>query len=294
MSTLHQPILVPVDFSPSTGTTVGHAAMLAKRFDTNIVLMHAIESHFAGFNLAELALHSDSRENAIYNLVESRLKKRVEQLEQLGIKAEFRVDFGSVHKTIAQTASEIAAAYIIIGTHGQSGFEEFLIGSNTFRLCATAPCPVITVQDNPQQQNTAYKTMVMPVDTSFYTRQKVKATAELAKAFGATIHVLGVSTEEDAESVHHVQVVLKQVSEYLQAQGVSCQTSEDFGRNITDVTILYAKAVHADLISVMTEQEPSVRSLIMGEFAQQLINRSPIPVLSFRPKEVSGQVAYSL
>lgn len=293
MSSSNQPILVPVDFSPSTKTTVAHAAMLARKFQCNIVLMHAVETHFSGFNLAELALHSDSRENAIYQLVEERLRKQVAQLEAEGIRAEFRVDFGSVHKTIATTASDINAAYIVVGTHGQSGFEEFLIGSNTFRLCATAPCPVITVQDN-QNPTTSYNTIVMPVDTSFYTRQKVKATAQLAKAFGATMHIFGVSVEEDAESMHHVRVIVKQIAEYLAAHDIAYETNESFGRNITDASIIYAKAINADLISIMTEQEPSVQSLIMGEYAQQLINQSPIPVISFRPREVSEQTAYSL
>ena len=288
------PILVPIDFSGSTETTLGHAIMLAKQLGLPIVLMHSIETHFSGFNLAELALHSDSRENAIYDLVELRLKKRVQQLESSGIQADFRIEFGSVHKTVAQVGSDLDAAYIVIGAHGQSGFEEFLIGSNSFRLCATAPCPVITVQQNESQKNSHYRKIVLPVDTSFYTRQKVKHTADLAQAFGATVFVFGVSNEEDADSVHHVQIIVKQVLEYLKSRSIQAESNEEFGVNPTDATIVYAKAIHADLIAIMTEQEPSIQSLIMGEFAQQMINRSPIPVISFRPHEMSDQTAFSL
>lgn len=288
------PILVPVDFSASTETTLGHAVMLSKQLGLPIVLMHAIETHFSGFNLAELALHSDSRENAIYDLVEQRLKKRVNQLEAAGVPADFKIEFGSVHKSVTQVATDVNAAYIVVGAHGQSGFEEFLIGSNTFRLCATAPCPVITVQQNDTQLNKAYQKIVLPIDTSFYTRQKVKHTADLAAAFGATVHVFGVSSEEDADSVHHVQIILKQVIEYLKERGIQAESNEEYGTNPTDAAIVYAKAIHADLIAIMTEQEPSIQSLIMGEYAQQMINRSPIPVISFRPHEVSEQAAFSL
>lgn len=289
-----QPILVPVDFSGSTDTTLDHAVMLAKQMGLPIVLMHAIETHFSGFNLAELALHSDSRENAIYDLVEQRLKKRIQQLETKGLQADFKIEFGSVHKTVAQVAADVNAAYIVVGAHGQSGFEEFLIGSNSFRLCATAPCPVITVQQNQEQHNQPYKKLVLPVDTSFYTRQKVKHAADLALAFGATVYVFGVSSEEDADSVHHVQIIVKQVMEYLQGRNIKAESNEEYGANPTDATIVYAKAIHADLIAIMTEQEPSIQSLIMGEYAQQMINRSPVPVISFRPHEVSDQTAFSL
>lgn len=294
MSTSKSPILVPVDFSPSTEHTLDHAIMLANTYQTGIVLMHAIETHFSGFNLAELALHSDSRENAIYQLIETRLKKRVDELTQKGVQAEYRIDYGSVHKTIANTAAEINAAFIVVGAHGQSGFEEFLIGSNSFRLCATAPCPVITVPKNETLSTHAYGTIVMPIDTSFYTRQKVRLTADLAEKFAAHVHVFGVSVEDDAESMHHVRIIAKQIAEYLSSRGIAHTINESFGSNITDATIVYAKAVHADLISIMTEQEPSIRSLVMGEFAQQMINRAPLPVLSLRPHEMSNTAEFSM
>lgn len=294
MSTATAPILVPVDFSPSTEHTLDHAIMLANTYQTGIVLMHAIETHFSGFNLADLALHSDSRENAIYQLIETRLKKRVDELLRKGIQAEYRIDYGSIHKTIANTAEEINAAFIVVGAHGQSGFEEFLIGSNSFRLCATAPCPVITVPKNNALNVKSYSTIVMPIDTSFYTRQKVRLTADLAERFGAHIHVFGVSVEDDAESIHHVHIISKQVTEYLSNRGIQHSVNESFGSNITDATIVYAKAVGADLVSIMTEQEPSIRSLVMGEFAQQMINRAPIPVLSLRPHEMSNTAEFSM
>jgi len=294
MSTSNAPILVPVDFSPSTEHTLEHAIMLASTYNTGIVLTHAIATHFSGFNLAELALHSDSRENAIYQLIETRLKKRVNELTRKGLQAEYRIDYGSVHKTIAKTAAEINAAFIVVGAHGQSGYEESLIGSNSFRLCATAPCPVITVPNNETLATHSYATIVMPIDTSFYTRQKVRITADLAACFASHVHVFGVSVEDDAESIHHVRVITKQVAEYLDSRGINYTLNETFGNNLTDATIVYAQAVRADLISIMTEQEPSIRSMIMGEFAQQMINRAPIPVLSLRPHEVSKTAGFSM
>lgn len=289
-----RPILVPIDFSSSTDSTLLHARMLATKFNAGLVLVHAIETHFSGFNVAELALHGDSRENAIYQLIETRLKKRITALSDAGFKAEFRIEFGGVHRTIASVAKDVNAAFIVVGAHGQSGFAEFLIGSNTFRVAASAPCPVITVRHGEVPLNPEYKVIVMPVDTSFYTRQKVKETALMAKQFGSKIYVFGVSSEDDADSIHHVEVIVKQVGEYLSANGIAFETNTEFGNNITDATILYAKAVHADLISIMTEQEPSIQSLIMGEFAQQMINKSPIPVLSYRPYHVSDVTGYSL
>ena len=57
-------------------------------------------------------------------------------------------------------------------------------------------------------------------------------------------------------------------------------------KNVTQSTIDYAHSVNADMIAIMTEQESNLTSLILGNYAQQMINQSDIPVLSVRPKQV--------
>lgn len=56
-------------------------------------------------------------------------------------------------------------------------------------------------------------------------------------------------------------------------------------KNPTDATIDYAIKVDANLIVIMTEQTSSPMNIIMGAYAQQMIHRSPIPVMSVQPKE---------
>jgi hypothetical protein len=36
----------------------------------------------------------------------------------------------------------------------------------------------------------------------------------------------------------------------------------------------------------MTEQETNANNILLGPFAQQMVNYSPIPVLSIQPKEI--------
>jgi nucleotide-binding universal stress UspA family protein len=286
-------ILVPVDFSASANTTIQHAAHLARVNKSDVVLIHVIETLFEGFSLAGLTLKEDSAEQKLVEAVENRLKSISTEYNEQGFHFTYRIEFGSVHKTIVRIADELNATYIVMGAHGIEGFEEYLIGSNSFRVAATANCPVITLP-NDDAYTKGYKVIVMPIDTSFYSRQKVKTTAQIAKAFNSKIFVFGVSIDTEPEAHIKLTTLTQQVGEYLHAHAVEFETAIETGGNITDNTILFSKAVKADLISIMTEQEPSVRSLIMGEFAQQMINKSPIPVLSIRPKEVSGQIDFSL
>ena len=61
--------------------------------------------------------------------------------------------------------------------------------------------------------------------------------------------------------------------------------------NLTDATIDYALKHDANLISIMTEQETSARNLLLGTYAQQMVNHSPIPVLCIHPQEMLVSLA---
>ena len=83
-----------------------------------------------------------------------------------------------------------------------------------------------------------------------------------------------------------VEAYTKQVCEYLDEQGVSYKKQSMKGSNITMATIDYALDVKADLISIMTEQNDTLTDYVLGTSAQQMLNKSPIPVLSVSPKEI--------
>ena len=55
--------------------------------------------------------------------------------------------------------------------------------------------------------------------------------------------------------------------------------------NITNSIINYAKEINADTIAIMTEQEMTTANLFLGAYAQQMVNHSPIPVLSIHARE---------
>jgi nucleotide-binding universal stress UspA family protein len=48
---------------------------------------------------------------------------------------------------------------------------------------------------------------------------------------------------------------------------------------------MYAEEIMADLIVIMTEQEPQIGSFFLGKFAQQMVNNSPIPVICVPTRE---------
>jgi nucleotide-binding universal stress UspA family protein len=83
----------------------------------------------------------------------------------------------------------------------------------------------------------------------------------------------------------NVDAYAEQVAKYFEEEGIKFLITSKETDNISDGMIKYAQSVDANLISIMTQQESTTANLWMGPYAQQTVNRSPIPVLCIRPKE---------
>jgi nucleotide-binding universal stress UspA family protein len=189
---------------------------------------------------------------------------------------------GRIYQEVVSLAAELPDSVITSSTHGASGFQELFIGSNTFRIISATEKPVITLRKNycPDE----ISRIVMPIDLSADSRQKVPFTTEVAKLFGAEIHVVGVQRSRNKQDMSKIRSYTSQVAGYVEGS-LHCESNEVFGENVPEMVINYANTVKADLISITTEQSPGL-SLIMGNTAHQILNKAEIPVLCLTPKHL--------
>jgi nucleotide-binding universal stress UspA family protein len=52
---------------------------------------------------------------------------------------------GETWRVIAETAEELGAGLVVMGTHGRRGLPRAILGSVAEKVVRTAPCPVLTV-----------------------------------------------------------------------------------------------------------------------------------------------------
>ena len=124
----------------------------------------------------------------------------------------------------------------------------------------------------------------MPIDSTMETRQKAPYVAEIAKAFKAEVLVLGLAITSVSTIKKRMESYAKQMTEYFTKEGIKNNYTEVKASNVTSATLKFAEEKNADLICIMTEQETATANIILGPFAQQMVNHSPIPVLSVHPK----------
>lgn len=139
-------ILFPTDFSKNSEAPLELVKDLATRYKSRIILLHAIErlEEIAHFSLPEkslLELKSNRYRLAVRKLLEYR-----DRIFTGSHKVSMEVREGEPYEVIVATARKRKASLIVMGTHGRSALETFLIGSTAERVVKTAPCPVLTIK----------------------------------------------------------------------------------------------------------------------------------------------------
>ncbi len=273
-------ILVGIDFSKNSIHALEYAIQFANNFEANITLLwvnNTASSEYI-FDDTLIEIKKEKRLN---------LEKLIEQYqEKLSPgKLSFKLRKGKVHLEVATQAKQINADLIVAGTHGVSGFEEYWIGSNAYRIVTHAPCPVITIRFDFPFKDQINK-ILLPIDSSQETKQKLPVTIEIAKNYNADIHVLAMYSTPIKSLQRRVDNHAIQVKEILNKEGINCVISSVEADSLTNATLNYAQENNADLIAIMTEQETTTANIFLGPFAQQLINHSAIPILSLRSKEL--------
>lgn len=267
-------IIVGVDFSECSINALEHAISIAQKAKAGITMVWV---NHLDYSKEIFSVEPKQLTEEVKKKFDDLLRKYTVKLHGYPLKYEMRK--GKVYKEICAVADELDAFLTVIGTHGSTGFEEFWIGSNANKMVSSSKRPIITIRGGISIE-TDLARIVMPFDSTKVTRQKLPFTALLAKYFDSEVHILGLFTSSLDDLRYRIRNYTAQAEDYFKENDIKYKTTFLEVDNITEATLEYAKNVDANLISIMTEQETRTSNLWMGPFAAQMVNHSPIPVLS--------------
>ena len=278
-------IIVPVDFSQESISGLEIALLFAKRIPVTVQLVYVMQ---------KVSEHGNESVDTENDFAEKQLKALVEKYSPVlhkDSKLQYFIKKGRIFQEIVSQAQAYPESIITASTHGASGFQEFFIGSNAYRILSATDKPVITIRGGNCPLTIAK--IVLPVDTTIDSRQKVPFTIDVAKIFDAEIHVVGIQLSKSEREIRRIRTYTGQVAGFIQGK-TRVVTNEVWGSNVPDMVVNYARTVKADLISITTEKTSGI-GLIIGNTAHQLLNKADIPVLSQSPKslKISGTFSSS-
>lgn len=284
-------VLIPIDFSETANLAIEHGAFMAKLYKADVVLVHVIEHNWEKFSIVAPEIKFEMPSNML-NIAEEKLAEIAGRIRKdYGVDSTEIVVEGNIYKEVVGVVESEKIDIIVMGTHGASGFEELFIGSNSYKVVTLANCPVLTVQSHAKR--IGFSELLLPIDNSVHSRQKVSYAIELAKHYGSKIKVLGLLDQDDAEDLKKFTIKIEQVSEYIEKSGLPVTSTIKVGGNQAKATLNFAKKHNSELIIIMTDQEENFTGSFLGPYAQQVVNHSWIPVLCFKPAENPDNISWA-
>lgn len=270
-------IIVPIDFSNESKCGLDLAIKVANEMQADVEMVHVIKASEDLFASAEKE-HRREADKAFRQIIE-------EYKHHLNENCQLRhiIHKGRIHREVVNHAKYNAASMIVGSTHGASGFEELFIGSNAHRILAETDLPAMFIRNGIAPKR--FDRIVLPIDDTLETRQKVPFTAELARNFDAEIIVQAITSTNNAQMKTRVKAYKDQVADFLDKEKIKYSVREDSG-NIVDNILRCGRECDADLIAVMAEEERTLSEYILGSNTQELIRKANLPVLCVHQREI--------
>lgn len=269
-------ILFPTDFSEVANNAFVHALELAKVVNGELILLHTFElpildNQFFPENYFDMF---DSLQLAQFDHFKDEIPKlrAIAEAHHLGnIKLSHRLMDGDLILNIKNAIKQDHIDFVVTGTTGVSGWEAFLLGSNTGSIIATVKVPVLSVP----MEAKYHKVEAIGFTTRFRDKDKnaLKSVLKIAKKMRAQVKCLYVKTSNSdvtQETIKHWQREFEQ--EPVQ---FSIVLSEDVRETILD--FISHKSI--DILAMVTYKRNFFAELFKPSLSQKFANISDIPVL---------------
>jgi nucleotide-binding universal stress UspA family protein len=304
-------ILCPTDFSEFSERAMRRAVALGRWFQCPVTALHVIpylspavmvpNSLGAGFSAIPTDLLMERRED-----VEAELQRNLTAYAKVGVKMRAEVATGHPWREIETMAQQLPADLVVMGTHGRSGWDRFLMGSTTEKLIRRLNCPVLTIGP----------TDVAPPTTLF---RRILCALDLTAPSQATVDLAFAFAEENLAEVTLMHVIDGDRPEWFPPKP-HLASREDFAHSANEGAIeeLYrlgkdappfcktdhvtttgtawreivriADETQADLIVVGAQGPGSIGESFLGSTAAQTLRHAPCPVMLARPTRATAAV----
>jgi nucleotide-binding universal stress UspA family protein len=293
MTTTPRAIVVATDFSPTAEHAQRVAHRLAAAFGAELHLLH-VRVLLEDPHLGEEQRHEFER-----MLSDSDASTRDALVAAGAIASDVRtiphlVRGLSESEAIVETARDLGADLIIMGTHGRRGLSHVLLGSVAERVVRSSPIPVLTVRHDAVDLESVGRILV-PHDFSSHSVGAVRLAGEWADALGSSITLFHAVEPVVYPDFYAVDVLPGELSERLQRRsrealeeaastllaGRSCDVRVVAGR-AGETIVETAVPTDFDLVILGTRGLSGLEHLLLGSVAEGVIRRCAIPVLSVR------------
>lgn len=274
MESTNRPIIVAWDFSQVAEYAFEHAIVINNVLKREIILLHIIS------NL------KNQKE-----ILKKLQKKCVELKAQYDVNSTPMVKAGNIFSTISETALDLKAEMIVMGTHGIKGFQK-ITGSKALKVIVDSKVPFVVVQDKPEKPK--YEKIIVPIDFRSEIKEKVPWVGYLSKHFGSRFYLFKRKSS-DRGFKRRIISNLRFLGSYFRNNDIQYELHGASGKKSFDrETVSFAKKMNADMILVITTRNIAFLDYLLGAKEQQIIaNPEKLPVMCINPRPGKFSAGFS-
>jgi nucleotide-binding universal stress UspA family protein len=282
-------IVAPVDFSERSHGAGRYAAMLARRFNSELILLHVFTPPPTEFG------DTAGADSVLAELYRNRATEAREDLDEfladeLDCLTVRRVVLeGDTSHRIVEFAHQEQAGLIVMATHGYGQFRRFILGSNTAKVLHDAECPVWTgvhLEQAPAPSLENLRRIVCAVDLGPQSRRTVEWAIGLQTEFAAGLTLVHATTpiSDDPEAMAAEwlarvrQNAEAELTQLRQDTGARADLEVECGEPAQVISSL-ASRINADLLVIARGSASGVFGRLRTN-AYAIIRQSPCPVVS--------------
>jgi len=270
-------ILVPTDFSEHAEDALKVAAQIAQKNDSEVIILHMLE---LPHQLNDAILGGASIPEAMLFM-----KKANEMLDAIsskpyldGIPVTEIVKMDKPIHGIIQVSKDYDVDLIIMGSHGSSGVEELLIGSNTEKVVRISEIPVLVIKKDTSNFNVS--NIVFASDFSDETKKPFEKLLNFTKFFESKIHLVTICTPNSFKPTHVIEKAMKEFITEFNINNYTTQIYND--TNIEKGIINFANSINADIIGMCTHGRTGFAHFFNGSISEGLVNHAVRPVITLK------------
>ncbi len=143
-------ILVPTDGSDCATAAVEHALSIAAVCDATVHALNVVDTH--AYNVAPGRIAPSGYLETLETGGEEAVESVAERADRAGVEVQTAVRKDRPSAGIDDYATAAEVDLVVMGTHGRSGLDRFLLGSTTERLIRQTDHPVLAVPQ-PEEEN---------------------------------------------------------------------------------------------------------------------------------------------
>jgi nucleotide-binding universal stress UspA family protein len=299
-------ILCPIDFSDFSRRALDHAVALARWYKADVHVLHVLPlrsvAAAVGAYGGPLVLDPVLAQPPDLEHLRGDVLRFAEQESAPGVRLEALAAEGDVVEEILRAAADRRTDFIVMGTHGRSGFQRLLLGSVAEKvLLRKVSSPVLTVPPHVPDAAPAgpvlFRSILCPVDFSDASERALRYAFSLAGEGGARlnlVHVMEFPREDDALEFafadynrvrqEYRERALEQMHDLVPDDvRAFCTIHEDVPAGKPYREILRLADVHrSDLIVMGVAGRGAADIMLFGSTTNHVVRQAVCPVLTVR------------